>query len=315
MHVRPALTLAAGVVAISALVAAPAHAADVPTCQGRAATIVSTPGQESVLGTDGPDVIVATGARDLQGLGGDDRICVDQAYYLIGGPGRDRLTSTAQVYYTSGGDGADVITIGGSSDYVNGDAGNDVVRVATTNATYGGPGNDLLTGTGGGTLFGDEGFDVVAGTRDSQVTMSDAEGPDLYYGAGNPQNVVSFGHSPVPVRVDLRRGRASGSGTDHLVRVRSIGGSSHPDVMVGDAHDNRFYGIVYFYRVPGDPQAVGADVIRAGGGDDRIDAIGIGTVAFGQSGDDTIRTDALADGGRGADDCTATTVVRCEGTP
>ncbi|MFY0407584.1 hypothetical protein [Solicola sp. PLA-1-18] len=300
MHVRPALTIVAGAAVISALVAAPVHAADVPTCFGRTATIVGGP----------PDPNVP----DVSGTDGDDVIVTGNAGFATTGPGDDRICVTGTASFVAGGTGDDRIRVDGGSDYVSGDEGDDVIHVANGNATYGYAGRDVIVDAGGGDVFGGEGFDVVAGTRDSSITIVDDAGPDLYYGAGNPENILSYTGSAGPVRIDLRRGRVRGpSGTDHLVRVRSVGGTSAPDVMIGDRHANRFFGVVFVGRLQSDPQMVGADVIRAGGGDDRIDAVGFGTRVLGQGGDDRIRTDAFADGGGGTDQCDATTVVRCEG--
>ena len=53
----------------------PASAAEVK-CGGETATIVGTGGKDRLVGTDGPDVIVALGKRDrIRGKGGDDLIC------------------------------------------------------------------------------------------------------------------------------------------------------------------------------------------------------------------------------------------------
>ena len=48
----------------------------IPTCGGRAPTILGTAGNDVIDGTNGPDVIVALGGADtVRGLGGNDRIC------------------------------------------------------------------------------------------------------------------------------------------------------------------------------------------------------------------------------------------------
>ena len=45
------------------------------TCQGLPATVTGT-GTSPVVGTEGPDVIVALGGASVQALGGDDVICL-----------------------------------------------------------------------------------------------------------------------------------------------------------------------------------------------------------------------------------------------
>src|SRR4051794_19668175 len=80
-------------------------AADVPTCFGKAATIVGTADRihpDNLQGTAGPDVIVAgLGADRIQGLGGDDLIC--------GGPGVDSIAGGSGADRVNGGFGDDVI--------------------------------------------------------------------------------------------------------------------------------------------------------------------------------------------------------------
>src|SRR5687767_10966359 len=57
------------------LFGAPAHAAT-PTCAGKQATIVGTPGTDILTGTEANDVIVGGGGLDqIRGRGGDDVIC------------------------------------------------------------------------------------------------------------------------------------------------------------------------------------------------------------------------------------------------
>ena len=74
---RPLLPpgLATGLIAATLLTAPTAHAA-AETCQGRPATIVGTPGQYVLSGTEGDDVIVTNGATPTLGHGGNDLICV-----------------------------------------------------------------------------------------------------------------------------------------------------------------------------------------------------------------------------------------------
>ena len=52
------------------------RAADGPTCNGFAATLAGTDGDDVLVGTDQPDVIVGLGGTDtIRGLRGDDTIC------------------------------------------------------------------------------------------------------------------------------------------------------------------------------------------------------------------------------------------------
>ena len=95
MSLIVATAVIAGVVAV-----APAYGQDDPaTCLSladfelHAATIVGTPGDDTLRGTEGPDVIVGLGGNDtIFGLGGDDIICGDLGDDRIdGGAGNDSI--------------------------------------------------------------------------------------------------------------------------------------------------------------------------------------------------------------------------------
>ncbi len=91
---------------------APALFGQVPTCNGRPATIVATtPGV--IKGTPGDDVIVGSSGDDkIFGFGGNDTICGgggnDQ---ITGGQGNDTLFGEAgnDTFFWSPGDGSDRI--------------------------------------------------------------------------------------------------------------------------------------------------------------------------------------------------------------
>ena len=95
---------------------------DNPTCNGLAATIIGTPGDDVIVGTNKTDVIVSFGGNDtIFGGNGDDVIC--------SGYGNDVV---------DGGNGKDYIDAGEGDDVVNGGNAKDVI--------FGGPGNDELDG-------------------------------------------------------------------------------------------------------------------------------------------------------------------------
>jgi uncharacterized repeat protein (TIGR01451 family) len=120
-----------------------------PTCAGQRATIIGTPGSDTLSGTIGHDVIAA---RD-----GDDVIKADGGHDLIcSGPGDDRA---------SGGRRADTVKGGAGRDTLKGNRGDDTVR--------GGRGNDELFGNRGADLLsGGRGSDSCAGGRGQDVLRS-----------------------------------------------------------------------------------------------------------------------------------------------
>lgn len=194
-----ALVAAAG--AVSAFVftsAAPGAAGSTtPLCFGEQATIVLEQGQTDGLleGTTGADVIVArdfTQAITINGLGGDDLICVfdgidlpgQHVYTVKGGPGHDKIGGSARADKILGGSDADEIRGGGGNDVLHGDPGNDRI--------FGDAGDDDLNGSvGDDNLFSGTGDD----NNNGGLGRDFADG-----GAGtdfcrlNVEKMVSCGH-------------------------------------------------------------------------------------------------------------------------
>lgn len=122
-------------------VASPTH-----TCQGRAATIVGTAGNDVIRGTDGNDVIVALEGNDtIEGLAGADIICA--------------------------GPGADIIRAGWGNDIVLGGSGPDLIRGSRGNdALYGQAGRDEIEGgLGADTIVGGDHIDSIVGGNGNDV--------------------------------------------------------------------------------------------------------------------------------------------------
>ncbi len=116
------------------------------TCHGVPATIVGSDRTTPIVGTDGPDVIVSTGARVIDARGGDDLICVvdSSVRQLDAGPGDD-------VVDVSAGHGARAVLGAGADTYI-GSPGQDEVW-AGTRGRHGSPDEDTETdviGTGDG---------------------------------------------------------------------------------------------------------------------------------------------------------------------
>jgi|SRR5215217_431221 len=104
------------------------------TCGGVTATIVGTPGDESIPGTTGPDVIAGLGGADtISGLSGNDILC--------GGPGNDTILSGSDRDQAFGEGGNDLVRGGGGADQVRGNAAADQL--------FGDEANDQLTGGDG----------------------------------------------------------------------------------------------------------------------------------------------------------------------
>ncbi|HSQ38210.1 MAG TPA: SpoIID/LytB domain-containing protein [Acidimicrobiia bacterium] len=170
--------------------ATPAAGAATTTCLGVEATIVGSSRADELVGTPGPDVIVAGGGNDrVSGRGGDDLICAGPGNdTVIGGAGNDRLLGQGGDDVLVGGRGNDVLEGGPGTDVLQGGGGDDRLSGdAAADRLTGGPGADtLLGGDDDDTLAGGGGRDALAGgpgaDRLTRVlvgdTVTDAGTPD-----------------------------------------------------------------------------------------------------------------------------------------
>ena len=96
--------------------------------------------------------------------------------------------------------------------------------MATITGTSGNDGNDILKGnaTEADTIFGDAGNDTLHG------------------GAGS--DTVSYASASTGVNVSLLNNTATGDGTDALIDIENITGSSNDDVLQGDGNNNSIIG-------------------------------------------------------------------------
>jgi Ca2+-binding RTX toxin-like protein len=137
-------------------------------CEGYAATILGTSGNDVRFGTSGRDVFVMFEGNDVvYGMGGDDIICSNQGNDTIyGGAGHD-------IIY--GGQGRDTIYGDDGNDLISGNKGNDLVfGYAGDDEIYGNEDMDELHGDGcrwsGPTLICYKGFDrVFGGQHDDKI--------------------------------------------------------------------------------------------------------------------------------------------------
>jgi hypothetical protein len=154
------------------------------TCDGNAATIVGTPGDDSLVGTPGADVIVGLGGDDtITGGGGNDTICGNAGNdHIQGGGGKDTV---------QGGAGKDKIDLGSGKDQATGDAGKDKIVGGGGNDTIdGGDSDDQLNGNGGDdTVDGGDGNDTLIGAAGGDRLTGDS-GDDTLTGAGGDDTLA-----------------------------------------------------------------------------------------------------------------------------
>ncbi len=175
----------------------PNPAPQIYRCDGRIATIVGTPRNDVITGTDGPDVIVALGGNDIvHGLGGDDRICLGAGNdTAIGGSGNDRIFGGAGNDRILGGSGHDHLDGGAGRDTIHGDAGHDgVIGGAGNDLLYGDAGDDTLTGgDGNDRAYGGPGNDRVFGGRGNDLLVGGPGADRLVGNAGRDRLIGGTG--------------------------------------------------------------------------------------------------------------------------
>ena len=150
------------------------------TCNGLAATLVGTPGPDTLRGTAGVDVIVGREGNDvITGLGGDDIVCA--------GKGDDTIF---------GGDGFDIIFAAQGNDTIYAADGSTTATRADSKGArmFGGAGNDIIHGSnkwdrmqgglGVDTLFGYEGRDWMRAGAGNDTVDGGAAIDDLHGGNG-----------------------------------------------------------------------------------------------------------------------------------
>jgi hypothetical protein len=161
----PAISMCNGA---NVIVRAPSPVAP-PTCSGKTATIVAKPGQRSITGTAGADVIVGglLGER-IDGGGDDDTICAGTGDDIVrGGAGNDTIIGDGDQDRLFGDAGRDLLLGGAGNDDLRGGSGNDRAAGGDgTDRVDGGSGNDVLDdqtlgGNGRDRLFGGSGDDRV----------------------------------------------------------------------------------------------------------------------------------------------------------
>lgn len=173
---RPLPIVATGLLAAT-LFTAPAAIAAGETCHGQAATVVGTPGQLGLTGTEGADVIVTNGATSTRALGGADLVCITGGQVLSdvrvdAGAGDDVVDASAVV-------GAVDVQLGAGSDTYTGSAYDEDVAGGTLSVAY-----DVVDTERDTITTGAGGDDYVRSGSDPTVPNSDVVALGADDGAG-----------------------------------------------------------------------------------------------------------------------------------
>jgi Ca2+-binding RTX toxin-like protein len=245
-------------------------------CFGDVPTLVGTPGDDRIRARFGDDVIVSLGGNDV----------------IVGPKGAE---SWGGLYCT--GTGADQVS------YYEGNH--------TTRSSYGtkfsidlGPGDDRGTVFSGPTsrwqreiIRAGRGDDTIIFGPNSSAHVNPGPGDDLIRSPASPGRrrtpCIDMGSGPGRVQIHLARGRATGQGHDRFSRnIRCAVGGRFDDVLLGTPGNDEL-----------DP-GYGADLVRAGAGDDDVLNGWIYYLPARGEGGDRIHLgpgDDWGDGGPGAD--------------
>lgn len=311
---RRTTTLAAAALLGLALVApATGAGAAEETCQGRTATIVGTPGGQTV-GTAGDDVIVSYGDWTVDAGDGDDLICLrpvvgGNVVEVDAGPGDDSVVSEGEVNnaFTDLGPGRDSFVGGGGEDHVEAslddtivaDRGDDFVNYSIAR------GEPLPAVIGIATMARDQGWIKVTApgrrlTIDGSAGRISLEGEAVTTFAASPR--MLFGVAQRVVLVGTPGFDRLGTAACGTSILRGRGGDDEI-VALGDR------------ATPKRECRNRRMLAYGGGGKDDLDGSKSDDVLRGGSGKDDISgfggTD-VADGGPGRDRCVAERKQRCE---
>lgn len=267
---------------------------------------------DTLLGSDGANILLGNAEDIISGRGGDDLIQIGASATgggtFDGGDGIDTLNFIDGYLADTNGDGiAEVVptTVGVTVNLtaptnqiqsdgngrqatilnienLGGTAFNDrLIGNGGNNTLIGNLGNDVLVGLGGnnilqGGLGSDVLVDLLAGTNDvlDGGEETDPAIIDLDYVSYFDPNLGSTG---VTVSLALQGvAQTTGRGDDTLTGIEGLAGTRFADVLTGDDFNNALFGMG------------GADTISAAGGDDAVVVSGFGSVIDGGAGNDVI---------------------------
>lgn len=244
-----------------------------------AATFVLSTAADQVQGLGGNDTITvndATGNDKIYGNAGDDSITAGAAsngnHTIFAGAGADVVTIAGGGASTVAGDnGNDSVSISGAgANHVNGNAGDDTITWTGTGANNvrGGQGTDTITvgavATGSNTVNGDNGTDTITvnATASGNNTINGGAGNDTITVNGNGLNVVNG-------NADADNITLAGTGASSI-----RGGQGGDTITVANT-------------------ATGAHIIWGDAGDDTVASTFAGaavlSTVFGGAGNDTLR--------------------------
>ncbi|MGB0747408.1 MAG: VCBS domain-containing protein, partial [Magnetospiraceae bacterium] len=263
-------------------------------------------GDDTVRGGSGDDTIIGdTGDDSLDGGAGTGDLL---DYRLTPGAVNVDLSSFTAQDGTGGTDtlfGLENVYGSGLNDTIVGNgAANEIFGWGGADSLIGGSGDDSLYGlTGNDTLDGGVGADVLYGSSGDDSlwggggndSLNGGSGDDTLNGGGGFDTANYFG-DPGGVTVNLGTFSATDGygGTDTLVNISNVTGSSNDDTIVGENSANQLRGGAGADSLVGQG---GADTLVGGSGDDTLFGGSGGDSIAGGFGADVIHYDDPTDGG------------------
>lgn len=244
-------------------------------------------GNDTVNGSAGDDVIdYTTGSDKINGGTGNDWMNFSSSYYLAN---IDLSTSKYIISPYSGavvssiinveniigsdyndaiiGNAGNNIFIGGKgSDAINGGAGMDTssyakstgvtvnLNLGTATEKYGSYTNYTDSLTSIENIIGSSFADSITGNSLNNIFTGGAGNDTLDGGAG--VDTASYSSSYQGIKVNLTTGSATGHGTDKLLNIENVIGSSYADTLTGNSGANNLFG------------GAGNDILTGGAGND-----------------------------------------------
>ncbi|MFC3230920.1 hypothetical protein ACFOGJ_26985, partial [Marinibaculum pumilum] len=249
-------------------------------------------GNDTITGPDGVSLsyVGGSGTDRIEAGDGDDTIDGgDHNDTLYGNDGDDSMSGGEGTNYMEGGDGDDTMTAGSQNDTLHGGRGDDMLDAgAGYNAVYGGDGDDTLYVTDGrSTLQGNDDDDlfIARGGDTIDDNLDGGSGTDTLFSDGD---IVFDGNARMSniEHVEIEGGgRIRGTGDSQRIDLGNVSVHGVTEIDGGAGNDTITGpdGVSLSY-VGGS----GYDWIRAGDGDDTIDAGSENDTVYGGDGDDSI---------------------------
>lgn len=180
-----------------------------------------------------------------------------------------------------------------------------ITGTSANDTLTGTPGDDVICGLGGNdTINGLGGDDILKGEAGGADKLFGGDGNDTLDGGIGNNDQANYSSATAAITASLSAGTATGEGSDTLIGVESVTGSSKNDSLTGSAAANTLNGGSgndALNGLDGADKVNGggnADTVQGGSGNDSVVGNGGPDILSGEEGDDTLNS---KDNGNGND--------------